>query len=191
MKNSTKKKNSISLAMYLASNPDSKRLKKRFARAMKCYENAGEKLPHASEDFRYAKEDCLCLLQAAEHFIQESQQFFEGWQRLMPESATQKHGVDKEEGDELQSHEQAEELETHLRKVTKDMGCVLHQAESAVEDLRRAEECLLDIIAMAKEDQYLIQLDEAKAFIAEKAKGGINPQKAKKNKALFTPALQF
>lgn len=178
---SSKKNILITLEAYLASKPDSKRLKKRFARAVKFYQHSCETLTHANADFQYTKEACLCLLQAAEHIIQESQHFLDTWQNPTPKDAKQKLSQQNDFSAELHTHEQINELEMHLRQISKDMDCVLHNADSAVEDLHRAEMCLLEMIAMAKEDKHIIYLDEAKAFVIQKAKGSPTPKKAKKS----------
>jgi len=183
---SSKKNTLITLEDYLASKRDSKRRKKRFARAVKFYKHSSETMTHANADFRYTKEAWLCLLQAAEHIMQESQHSLDTWQESLATAAqkeisAKKDTVEEEfSAEELLPQEHAKELEMHLRQVSKDIYAVLHDTESAGDDLHRAEEFLMDIIAMAKEDNLILNFEEAKAFVMKKAKGGAIPKKAKR-----------
>ena len=172
----------ITLAAYLEKNPESKRLKKRFARALKIYIHASKDITHASADLAHAKDDCTAALQAAAEIIEDHRDLLEDWPQPQEEAIItieldkEAKETDADEDDDCDcdcdEHDcgPSEEVGCHLRHAAKDIANALRDAESAVDCLNKAEDLLLDIIGIAEEDGFQIAESEAKAYIIQKAK---------------------
>lgn len=188
----------ITLSDYLVQNPDSKKIQKRLARAIKTYRHAARDLSHASEDVAHAKEDCLHAMQMFDVALEDCQQGFADWAKAdeeeihlgseetpadAPEDSdpldldgevyeVEDDEVD-DEGDEddednLEEHP-ANQGDNHLRHAAKDFSAAIEDAESVLEELCKVENLLIDILEIAAEEGLHIDLTDAKAYVVAKA----------------------
>lgn len=171
----------ITLAAYLEKNPESKRLNKRIARALKTYRRSLNELGHAAADIARAKEDCAFATHAADQIIEDCRSLLEEW--ALPEAA----GAAESEAEaapatsacgeaeckdccgECDDSSAAREVEDHLRHAAKDIGRALEEAESALGGLDKVEGLLFDIIGMAEADGLAISPAGARAHLLQKA----------------------
>jgi len=179
------------LATYLEKHPDSKRLNKRIARALKTYLHSQKDLSHAAEDIAHAKEDCAFAIHAAEQLIEDCRGIIAQW--ALPDQADASGEPDSEEptpccdeecqkcdcgDDESQA---SDEVEKHLRHAAKDIGHALADAESALQDLGKVDGLLFDIIEIAEEDGFELDFAETKAWLLEKANETLSASKPIQN----------
>ena len=183
----------ITLAAYLEKNPESKRLKKRIARALKNYIHASKDIIHAADDLSHAKEDCSAALQAAADIIEDHRDLLEDWTNPQEESVTaieldkeaEETASEDEDACECNGHDcgPSEEVGCHLRHAAKDIANALRDAESAIDCLDKAEDLLLEIISIAEKDGFAIAESEAKAYIIQKGKESAANRAAASEKA--------
>ncbi len=169
----------ITLAAYLEKNPDSKRLNKRFTRALKILMHASKDLGHASCDLAHAKEDCTFALHAAEQQIEACQEILNGW--ALPQEEKPAPDIELEKDEECCEFEEGEScpsrsLKSHLRHAVKDIGRALHEAQSAVNCLSGADELILDISDMARKEGFDVSALEAKSFLMQKAREALDAE---------------
>jgi len=180
----------IALATYLEKNPESKRLNKRVARALKTYLHSEKDLAHAAEDIAHAKEDCAFAIQAAEQLIEDCRGILAEWG--LPENVDVAGAASDEAApccDEKcgecdcddDGPEASDEVEAHLRHAAKDIGHALADAESALQDLNKIDGLLFDIIGMAEEDGFKIEMPEARTWLLQKAKEALPAGKPDQN----------
>ena len=117
----------ITLAAYLEKNPESKRLKKRIARALKNYIHASKDIIHAADDLSHAKEDCSAALQAAADIIEDHRDLLEDWTNPQEESVTAIE-LDKEAEETASEDEDACECNGHDCGPSEEVGCHLRHA---------------------------------------------------------------
>ena len=167
----------IRLATYLKNNPQSKRLNKRFARALKTYLHSVKDLRHAAADINHSKEDCVFAILSANQFIEDCHGVIEEWvlskdpDQQQNDSHLDLAGQDvaKEQGGDKCNSETLGQVEEHLRHAAKDIGHALHDANSALRDLTKVDEYLSDIIEMAENEGYAIKISDAKACLLQAA----------------------
>lgn len=182
----------ITLAAYLEKNPDSKRVNKRIARALKTYLHAEKDLSHAAEDIAHAKEDCAFAIHAAEQLIEDCHGILAEW-GLPEQDDTTGEPTDNEatpccsgeecEGCDCEEDESpaSDQVEKHLRHAAKDIGHALADAESALHDLGKVDSLLFDIIEIAEEDGFEIDFTETKAWLLQKAREALAASKPLQN----------
>lgn len=172
------------LSDYLAQNPDSKKIQKRLARAIKTYRHAARDLSHASDDVAHAKEDCLHAMQMFDVALDDCQQGFAEWAKAdleeeihlipaeTPEDAPEDGDpldLDEEDDEEDLDEHPASQGDNHLRHASKDFSAAIQDAESVLEELCKVENLLLDILEIAREEGLSIDLTDAKAYVVAKA----------------------
>jgi len=179
----------ITLASYLEKNPESKRLNKRFARALKIYIHAAKDINHAADDLAHASEDCTFALQSAAQIVEEHRDLLEEWALPVEEEAVTAIEPDKKGGEagfddeeecncegcdeeecNCEECDPCEEVGSHLRHAAKDIADALRDAESAIDCLNKADDLLIDIMSIAEEDGFHIDESEAKGYLIQKAK---------------------
>ena len=170
----------LTLAAYLEKNPESKRLNKRFARALKIYVHAAKDISHAAADLAHAKEDCTFALQSAAQIIDEHREILDEWALPQAEETvtvidlgiegSEVDSDDEEADSEVAERDPAEEVATHLRHAMRDIGDALSDAESAIRCLDKADDLIFDILSIAEKDEIQIAESEAKSYLIQKAK---------------------
>ncbi len=187
----------ITLSDYLVQNPDSKKIQKRLARAIKSYRHAARDLSHASEDVAHAKEDCLHAMQMFDVALEDCQQGFADWakadeeeeillnsEEILADAPKDVEALDldgevdeveddeeddeEDEEDDLEDHP-ANQGDNHMRHAAKDFSAAIEDAESVLEELCKVENLLIDILEIAEEEGLHIDLTDAKAYVVAKA----------------------
>ena len=161
----------IKLTAYLENNPQSKRLNKRMARALKTYLHSVKDLRHAAADIAHSKEDCVFAIQSADQMIDDCHGLLEEWtfskvpEQDSPSQDPEGQGASRIEESEKSNSGSLGQVEDHLRHAAKDIGHALQDAKSALRDLKKVDEFLLDLIEMAANDGYVITITDAKASL--------------------------
>lgn len=173
----------ITLAEFLEKKSESKRLQKRFAKAVKIYIHMTKDLGHAASDIAHAKEDCAFAIHNAEQVLDDCRGMLESWptpESHLPQSDCEEGCQCEEElysplpaDDYLEPDAETDVVEVaskHLRDATKDIIHALEDAGDVIRSLRKIDAILFDILEIAEAEDLVLDVSEAKQYIATKAK---------------------
>lgn len=173
----------ITLAAFLEKNPKSKRLQKRFAKAVKTFVRMTESSELASSDLDEAKAHSATAIQEAEQAVTDCRDLLAKWS--IPEEPSLQDGCGEEAENSdgvflpaipvealVEDDSQIdvfEEALNHLVETSQKIQCSLIEAENILSKLRKIDGLLFDILEIAEEENCVINVAEAKQYIVQKA----------------------